>query len=80
MKQTVITWKDAVFYHLGNIPAGCTDMETMGTVLKETDEHVLVVDSTSIKLPERKPYPETGNTKYFLIPKGMILGMREVGE
>jgi hypothetical protein len=80
MNQAVITWKDAVFYHLGKIPVGCTDMETVGTILKETDKYILVGDSTSVKLPERKPYPETGNPKYFLIPKGMIQNIYKEGK
>jgi len=78
MKHVVVTWKDASFYHLGNIPAGCTDMETSGTLMRETDEYILIGDPKSYKLPNRTPYPETGSPKYFLIPKGMVEHIKEI--
>lgn len=80
MKYITVTWKDATFYHLGHIPSGCSCMETSGVLLKETDKYILIGKPKSIRRPDGKPYPETSEPKYFLIPKGMVETMKEIDE
>jgi len=72
-KKVRVLWQDAISHRTGDkIPLSISNFETIGLLVNENDNCVLIKKPVTINTKTGKNYPDK-QPNFFLIPKVLIL-------
>jgi len=77
-KPIKVLWRDAYFYENGNIRGSISKMTTWGNLYKEEKEYIIVSSPVTINIISKERHPRNINPKYYYIPKGMVISIKEI--